>query len=131
MYSTAAQEIRDSGLWDANNPSSSMDPYAAPGYPRGANHERQQSGLRNEYYVEDDAVEEKFYGGREERFDPPTQDYRGGYEGQGYEGDEREYQQHYAQQQGGQRYEDPYQQQQGYGHQQQQQGESWDPAYRR
>ena len=71
--------------------------------------------------------------GREERFDPPTQDYRGGYE---QEIDEREYRQHYASQQQ-EEYHDPYQQQQphqpqyGYQPQHQQQGESWDPAWRR
>lgn len=140
VYSTAANEIRESGLWEQSRGSLSDD-YVAPGYPQA--HQRQQSGLRNELsreYAEDDIEEqEKFTGNRayereatEDRFEPPVLS-RGAYEdhgGHAYEYEQARYDHRYQQQ--------PYDYATSYQpHQQQQQGtwsqnaQGWDPAYHR
>ncbi|ORY91714.1 hypothetical protein BCR35DRAFT_299000 [Leucosporidium creatinivorum] len=141
VYSSAAQEIRESGLWD--HPSAT-DPYAAPGYPR--EHQRQQSGLRNEVpreeYGDGAAVggggEKAGWERTEERFEPPVDRGDGyGYEGQQYGApvqgyaEEPQHAYEYAQHQQHQAapggyYPEP----QGYVPQQGG-AQSWDPAYRR
>lgn len=142
VYSTAANEIRESGLWEASR--NSTDEYAAPGYPR--QHGRQGSGLRNEvgrgeyYESEDDLAREKEMGASarvratEDAFEPPRLDHQAGYRddygGQqhAYEYEQAGYGQGHAQQPYG--YASNYAQQPYAPHQQQQQ-QGWDSAYHR
>ncbi|KAM0788695.1 hypothetical protein ACM66B_002792 [Microbotryomycetes sp. NB124-2] len=143
VYSTAAEEIRQSGLWDSMN-RPSLD---APGYPQ--THARQQSGLRHEVsryddgadyddgvrYMDDAADREKGYGQPvvgvypgEERFEPPAGRHHLGQ----YDGDDR-YNDYYSSSDAYGRHDaHPVEvqqaaQQRGYAPQ----GQSWDPAYRR
>ncbi|KAK4055753.1 hypothetical protein OIV83_000300 [Microbotryomycetes sp. JL201] len=146
VYSTAAEEIRQSGLWESMN-RPSLD---APGYPQ--THARQQSGLRNEVsryddelyddappaavaggqrYMDDSSDREKGYGQPyvgvypgEERFDPPVAHYSDPYSHNDY----------YSASDAYHRHETPHPvevqqaaQLRGYAPQ----GQAWDPAYRR
>ncbi|GAA6005376.1 uncharacterized protein JCM10292_007327 [Rhodotorula paludigena] len=68
VYSNAAEEIRQSGLWDqASRPSYSQDELIAPGYPSAAGHGRnasKSSGLRNEIARAEEYDDEYYEGPR-------------------------------------------------------------------
>ncbi|KAK4056533.1 hypothetical protein OIO90_002380 [Microbotryomycetes sp. JL221] len=156
VYSTAAEEIRQSGLWDSIQNRSSID---VPGYPQ--QHTRQQSGLRNELHRYQDEIDqddmfnnngnyyddvglnrEKGYTGvrtgvypGEERFEPPMNSNMLANYDDPYA--TNEYYHHHPSQQRSQQQQTLYQRhpngveqaafERGYASQ----GQAWDPAYNR